>query len=78
MTIKMYRSERLNKLTERIEDNESTLPNGWAQGDFSKVGYGGQSPPPGKSHRYFFFKLYALDRPLNSSLTLRRTRFSWP
>ena len=38
MNIKMYRSERLNKLTERIEDNESTLTNGWAQGDFSKIG----------------------------------------
>ena len=77
MNIKMYRSERLNKLTERIEDNESTLPKGWAQGDFSKVGDGGQSPPPGKPHRYFF-KLYALDRPLTSSPALRRTRFSRP
>ncbi len=31
--------------------------------DFRKIGYGGPSPPPGRPHRYFF-RLYALDRPL--------------
>jgi Raf kinase inhibitor-like YbhB/YbcL family protein len=33
-------------------------PNSW-----SRMGYGGPCPPPGKLHRYFF-KVYALDAPL--------------
>jgi Raf kinase inhibitor-like YbhB/YbcL family protein len=38
--------------------------------DFGTPGYGGPAPPPGKPHRYFF-RLYALDRPL--SLTAKAT-----
>ncbi|HEV2390719.1 MAG TPA: YbhB/YbcL family Raf kinase inhibitor-like protein [Verrucomicrobiae bacterium] len=32
--------------------------------DFKHLGYGGPCPPPGKAHHYFF-KLYALDTPLD-------------
>ncbi len=31
--------------------------------DFGRVGYAGPCPPPGKPHRYFF-RVYALDAPL--------------
>jgi Raf kinase inhibitor-like YbhB/YbcL family protein len=42
------------------------LPSGARQGknDFKEIGYGGPQPPPGGPHRYFF-KLYALDTPLD-------------
>lgn len=45
---------------------EPTLDNGARQGtnDFGKTGYGGPAPPRGRAHRYFF-KLYALDKPLD-------------
>jgi Raf kinase inhibitor-like YbhB/YbcL family protein len=48
---------------------KETLPNGAKQGacwgveTFSKVGYSGPCPPPGKPHRYFF-RVYALDGKL--------------
>jgi len=43
-----------------------TLDDGSLQGknDFSRIGYNGPCPPPGKPHRYFF-KVYALDTTLN-------------
>jgi Raf kinase inhibitor-like YbhB/YbcL family protein len=55
------------ELPEAVPPKEA-LPNGAKQGknDFRKVGYGGPAPPPGKPHRYFF-KVYALDAPLDLS-----------
>lgn len=42
------------------------LPWGGKHGvnDFGNMEYGGPCPPPGKPHRYFF-RLYALDQPLD-------------
>ena len=52
------------ELAEGLPRSES-LPNGGKQGvnDFKRSGYGGPCPPAGKPHRYFF-KVYALDIPL--------------
>ena len=44
----------------------------WGVNDFSRVGYQGPCPPPGKPHRYLF-KVYALDVKLN--LAPRATKF---
>jgi hypothetical protein len=42
------------------------IPDGGRQGtnDFSRTGYSGPCPPPGRPHRYFI-RLYALDGKLN-------------
>ena len=55
----------LTELPEGVPKQEE-LETGALQGtnDFTRIGYGGPCPPPGKAHRYFF-KLYALDTVLD-------------
>jgi Raf kinase inhibitor-like YbhB/YbcL family protein len=47
------------------QPRSAALGNGARQGrnSWSRLGWNGPSPPPGRPHRYFF-KLYALDGPL--------------
>jgi Raf kinase inhibitor-like YbhB/YbcL family protein len=51
------------------------LENGARQGknDSGKLGYGGPCPPSGKPHRYFF-RLYALNAPLDLPAGATRTQ----
>jgi Raf kinase inhibitor-like YbhB/YbcL family protein len=59
-------TQALGRAVEKKETLKSGAKHGlvWGVNDFSRVGYFGPCPPPGKPHRYFF-KLYALDGTLN-------------
>jgi len=46
-----------------------------ALNDFGNIGYGGPCPPPIKSHRYFF-KIYALDKKLDTPPGTSHSRVS--
>jgi hypothetical protein len=52
------------RLPEALSGNDQ-MPGGGRQGtnDFSRTGYSGPCPPPGRPHRYFI-RLYALDAKL--------------
>ncbi len=54
-----------SELLENVPKVEHLSTGGYqGRNDFRKIGYGGPCPPAGRPHRYFF-KLYALDRPVN-------------
>jgi hypothetical protein len=59
-------------LPEALSRNDQ-MAGGGRQGtnDFSRTGYGGPCPPPGKPHRYFI-RLYALDAKLELRPAARR------
>lgn len=61
-----------HRLPEGVPKN-GAIEGGGRQGvnDFGDAGYGGPCPPPGKPHRYFF-KLYALDKPLGLAAGTRK------
>ncbi len=60
------------RLPEALSGNDQ-MPGGERQGtnDFSRTGYSGPCPPPGRPHRYFI-RLYALDAKLDLRPAARR------
>ena len=64
------------KLPEALSGNDQ-MAGGGRQGtnDFSRTGYSGPCPPPGRPHRYFI-RLYALDTKLNLRPAARRNELA--
>jgi Raf kinase inhibitor-like YbhB/YbcL family protein len=54
----------VTSLAENVAKKDTTSGFNQGKNSFGKLSYGGPCPPHGSTHRYFF-KLYALDRPLD-------------
>jgi Raf kinase inhibitor-like YbhB/YbcL family protein len=64
------------ELPENSTDSDTTGGAKQGMNDFSRIGYGGPCPPPGKVHHYHF-KLYALDTELSLAARVSRKQLEY-